>query len=124
MITMNKKESREDYLEAILQLSESGKAVRSIDVANHLGFSRPSVSIAMKKLNADGLISLGDKGELILTSKGEEIAKKTFEKHEFLTAWLEKVGVDEKRAEEIACEIEHSIDEDTFDKVKSYLAKK
>lgn len=121
---MNKKESREDYLEAILQLSESGKTVRSIDVANHLGFSRPSVSIAMKKLVADGLISLGDKGELILTSKGEEIAKKTFEKHEFLTSWLEKVGVDEKRAEEIACEIEHSIDEDTFDKVKSYLAKK
>ena len=124
MITMNKKESREDYLEAILQLKESNKVVRSIDVANHLGFSRPSVSIAMKKLNADGLISLGDKGELILTKKGEEIAKKTFEKHEFLTSWLEKIGVNNVKAEEIACEIEHSIDEETFDKMKSYLAKK
>lgn len=124
MITMNKKESREDYLEAILQLKESNKVVRSIDVANHLGFSRPSVSIAMKKLNADGLISLGDKGELILTKKGEEIAKKTFEKHEFLTSWLEKIGVNNVKAEEIACEIEHSIDEETFDKMKSFLAKK
>ena len=121
---MNKKESREDYLEAILQLKESNQVVRSIDVANHLGFSRPSVSIAMKKLNADGLISLGDKGELILTKKGEEIAKKTFEKHEFLTSWLEKIGVNNVKAEEIACEIEHSIDEETFDKMKSYLAKK
>ena len=121
---MNKKESREDYLEAILQLKESNKVVRSIDVANHLGFSRPSVSIAMKKLNADGLISLGDKGELILTKKGEEIAKKTFEKHEFLTSWLEKIGVNNVKAEEIACEIEHSIDEETFDKMKSYLTKK
>ena len=124
MISMNKKESREDYLEAILQLKESNKVVRSIDVANHLGFSRPSVSIAMKKLNADGLISLGDKGELILTKKGEEIAKKTFEKHEFLTSWLEKIGVNNVKAEEIACEIEHSIDEETFDKMKSFLAKK
>ena len=121
---MDKIESREDYLEAILQLSESGKSVRSIDVANHLGFSRPSVSIAMKKLKQEGLIDVKDNGELILTTRGKDIAEKTLAKHEFLTSWFESLGVSELRAEEIACEIEHSIDQDTFEKMKAKLEKK
>ena len=104
---MDKRESREDYLEAILQLSEKGKLVRSIDVANHLGFSRPSVSIAMKKLKQEGLVDVKDNGELILTTRGKDIAEITLAK-----------------PEEIACEIEHSIDQDTFEKMKAHFLKK
>lgn len=121
---MDKKESREDYLEAILQLSEKEKVVRMIDVANHLGFSRASVSIAMKKLVNEKLITIKDDGSLLLSKKGKEIAEKTLEKHEFLTSWFERIGVSKKQAEDIACEIEHSIDEDTFEKIKKYLKDK
>ena len=121
---MDKRESREDYLEAILQLSEKGKLVRSIDVANHLGFSRPSVSIAMKKLKQEWLVDVKDNGELILTTRGKDIAEITLAKHEFLTSLFESIGVSESKAEEIACEIEHSIDQDTFEKMKAHFPKK
>ena len=120
---MDKTESREDYLEAILQLSEKMEVVRSIDVAKHLNFSRASVSIAMKKLKGENLVDVKDNGEVILTPRGRDIAKKTLAKHEFLTSWLVKVGVSSERAEEIACEVEHSIDEDTFEKIKKYVTK-
>lgn len=120
---MDKKESREDYLEAILVLSNEGKSVRSVDVANHLSFSRASVSIAMKKLKAEHLIEIDSSGEIHLSKKGREVASKTFEKHKYLTSWFESIGVSEAKAEKIACEIEHSIDEDTFDKIKNRLNK-
>ena len=81
---MDKTQSREDYLEAILQLKEEGKDPISLDVANKLGFSKPSVSIAMKKLREDGYVVVEANGTLHLTKEGEEIAKKTLEKHEYL----------------------------------------
>lgn len=120
---MNKKESREDYLEAILQLTEGDKHPKSIDVANKLGFSKPSVSIAMKKLKQEGLIVVEDDGGLCLTEPGRAIARNTLEKHEYLTAFFIKIGVDPVSAEDQACEIEHAINEETFQKLKEFLDK-
>ena len=120
---MNKKESREDYLEAILQLINEGKSHKSIDVANKLGFSKPSVSIAVKKLKQESLITVKDDGSLELTEPGRRIAENTLEKHEYLTAFFIKIGVDPVSAEEQACEIEHSINEETFQKLKEFLDK-
>ena len=121
---MNKKESREDYLEAILQLTEDNKLPKSIDVAYKLGFSKPSVSIAMKKLKQEGLIIVEDDGGLRLTEPGKCIAQNTLEKHEYLTNFFIKIGVDPISAEDQACEIEHSINEETFQKLKEYFANK
>ena len=123
MSHMNKKESREDYLEAILQLSLEGKNPKSIDVANKLGFSKPSVSIAVKKLKQEGLILVEDDGTLLLTDPGRKIAENTLEKHEYLTAFFIKIGVDPQSAEDQACEIEHAINEETFQKLKEFLDK-
>lgn len=120
---MDKRESREDYLEAILQLSNEGHSPKSIDVANKLGFSKPSVSIAVKKLKQDKLITVEKDGSLMLTKEGREIAENTLEKHEFLTAFFIKIGVDPISAEDQACKIEHGIDEDTFQKLKKFICK-
>ena len=120
---MKRNESREDYLEAILQINNEGKAAKSIDVAMKLNFSKPSVSIAMKKLREEHLITVDDDGILLLTEEGRNIAQKTLEKHEFLTNFFIKIGVDPKMAEDEACEIEHSINEETFEKMKAYLSK-
>lgn len=118
---MNKKESREDYLEAILQLELEGKHPISLDVANKLGFSKPSVSIAVKKLKQEGLIIVEENGELTLTEPGRRIAENTLEKHEYLKALFIKIGVDPISAEDQACEIEHAINEETFQKLKEFL---
>ena len=120
---MDKIESREDYLEAILQLNNEGKNPISIDVVKKLGFSKPSVSIAMKKLREDNLVIIDDNGVIYLTPKGKEIAEKTLEKHEYLKALFMDAGLDEEKAEETACGIEHHIDEETFLKLKNYLKK-
>ena len=120
---MDKRESREDYLEAILQLSLEGHEPKSVDVANKLGFSKPSVSIALKKLKQDNLVIVRDDGSLLLTQEGRHIAEETLEKHEFLTSFFIRIGVDPKSAEDQACEIEHSINEETFRKLKEYLEK-
>ena len=120
---MNKKESREDYLEAILQLELEGRPHKSIDVANKLGFSKPSVSIAVKKLKQEGLISVKEDGELLLSEIGRRIAENTLEKHEYLKALFIKIGVDEQSAEDQACEIEQAINEETLQKLKEFLDK-
>ena len=120
---MDKTKSREDYLEAILQLSKKGVAPKSIEVAKQLSFSKPSVSIAMKKLLDDELIYFDDDNRIHLTEKGKQIAEKTLEKHEYLKSFFMNAGIDAKRAEDIACDIEHSIDEESFNKLKNYLKK-
>ena len=120
---MNRQQSREDYLEAILQLSLAHQRVKSIDVDNKLGFSKPSVSVAVKKLKDEGFITIEKDGTLLLTESGEDIARKTLEKHEFLTKFFIEIGVDPIRAEEEACEIEHSVSFDTFQKLKNHLNK-
>ncbi len=118
---MDKTESREDYLEAILQLTEGNRHPKSIDIARKLGFSKPSVSIAVKKLKESGLILVENDGGLLLTEEGRAIAEKTLEKHKYLTALFLRIGVEPNLAEEQACKIEHDINEDTFKKLKEFL---
>lgn len=118
---MNKKESREDYLEAILVLENKQDFVRAIDIASELGFSKPSVSIAMKKLKEEELIIVKDDGSISLTEKGKEIAKKTLEKHEFLTNFFIELGIEPDMAEDEACQIEHLLNDLTFDKLREYV---
>ena len=112
--------SKEDYLEAILiQINRSG-ACRSTDVAVQLGFSKPSASIALKKLEDDGYIERND-GNIVLTESGREIAQTTYDKHSFFKKWLIIAGIEERMAEEEACQMEHIISEESFNKITSYL---
>ncbi len=115
-------ESQEMYLETILRLSQKKEFVHAIDVANELGFSRPSVSIAIKALKENGYIEVLSNQALVLTSMGLNIANSVFEKHKALTKLLVSFGVSEKTAEEDACKIEHIISEETFTKIKEYLS--
>ena len=120
---MDKNESREDYLEAVLQLISEGKRHRSIDVARKLGFSKPSVSVAVKKLRQEGFVYVLDDGTIELTNEGKTIAENTLNKHIFLTEFFVRIGVNPTNAEEQACKIEHDISEDTFQKLKKFLEK-
>jgi DtxR family Mn-dependent transcriptional regulator len=110
--------SSEDYLEAILMLHNEKGSCRSVDIVEKLGFSKPSVSIAMKKLESEGYITRTDNGQINLTDIGMDIAEKTLEKHEFLKDMLESAGVEAGKAEEEACLMEHDISEDTFQKIR------
>ena len=115
--------SGEDYLEAILMISERAfGTVRSVDVAKELGVTKPSVSNAMKILKNGGYITIEDNGLIRLTDAGSEIAERTYEKHKVLTQWLEYLGVDPKIAAEDACRIEHVISKESFDKLKLHLS--
>lgn len=117
-------ESREDYLERILMLQESGKKeVHAVDIANSLGFSKPSVSIALKKLENDGYVALGPKQQLYLTPSGLEIASKIYERHKILTEMFVMLGVNEDIAKEDACSIEHDLSDETFDAIKRHYLK-
>ena len=115
-------ESGEDYIETIYLLKKKKGHVRSIDVANELGFSRPSVSRAVGLLKDQGLLNMDDDGELILTEDGIKLAKKIYEKHTNLTMFLMMTaGVDERVAETDACRIEHIISPETFRGIKKYI---
>ena len=118
---MNKKESREDYLEAILVLEKKQSFIRAIDIANELSFSKPSVSIAMKKLKDENLIIVGDDGAISLTDEGRRVAEKTLEKHEFLTSFFIYLGIEPEMAEDEACQIEHLLSDVTFEKLKEFI---
>lgn len=118
---MNIYKSAEDYLETILFLRERNGSVRSVDIANDLGFSKPSVSIAMKKLRESGYIEIGDGGQVLLLPKGEKIAQKMGERHRLLTRFFITIGVNPETAEEDACRIEHDLSEETFDKLREHL---
>ena len=107
-------ESAENYLEAILMLKEEHGYARSIDVANRLHFSKPSVSVAMKNLRENGYITVGDEGHLDLTEKGLKIAQKMYERHQVISAWLISLGVNKEVAYEDACRMEHDISTETF----------
>ncbi len=112
--------SKEDYLEAILIQIKKNGACRSTDVATQLGFSKPSASIALKKLEEDGYI-IRDDWKVLLTDRGREIAETTYDKHSFFKKWLVAAGIDEKIAEDEACLVEHVISRDSFEKIKKYL---
>ena len=115
-------ESSEDYLERILILSEKLEKVREIDVVNDMGFSKPSVSIAMKKLRDNGYINI-ENGGLVLTEKGREIAERVYERHLVLTKAFVMLGVDPEVAAKDACKIEHDISEEAFQKIKERIEK-
>lgn len=122
MMGMNKKnQSQEDYLEAILMVRKMKGNCRSIDVARHLGYSKPSVSIAMTKLIDEGYVIKEDHGELILTDKGMEAASEVLERHELLRDFLERIGVDAETANEDACRLEHMFSEESFLKFKAFV---
>lgn len=121
---MDKIESRQDYLERILMLSENGQKVRAIDIATSMNYSKPSVSIALKKLKNDGHIEVDSLGYITLTTKGKEIALATYEKHKMITAILMMLGVNEEIAKEDACKIEHDLSDETFLKIKEFLERK
>lgn len=118
---MKIQESAENYLETILMLGQSGQPVRSIDIVNELGFSKPSVSVAMKKLRENGYIHMDNDGHITLSDIGAEIAEKMYERHTLLSSFLIKLGVDEKIAVEDACRIEHVISPETFQKLKEHV---
>ena len=115
-------ESGEDYIETIYLLKKKNGIVRSIDVANELGFSRPSVSRAVSILKENGLITMEEDGALLLTEEGLKTAKKIYEKHTNLTKFLMlTAGVSAEVAENDACRIEHIISPETFKGIKKYL---
>ena len=120
----NKKESIEDYLEKILMLKEKQPLVRAIDLATYMGFSKPSVSVALKKLKNYGYVLVDDKtGDITLTEEGLRIAKATYERHQIIAKTLMDLGVSEKTAYEDACAMEHIISEETFARLKERYKK-
>jgi Mn-dependent DtxR family transcriptional regulator len=120
---MQRRESAEDYLETILLLAKKKGSIRSIDVVGETGYSKPSISIAMKKLRSDGLITMSESGFITLTETGLAIAGQVYERHSVLYDWLIKIGVSEKVAAADACRMEHILNEETFGAIKKTLAK-
>lgn len=118
---MYKQKSSEDYLEAILVVQKEKGSCRSIDVAGHLGYSKPSVSIAMGKLQSQGLIIKHDDGHLELTEEGRQLAEDILHKHHFLVNFFLHMGVSPETAEEDACLIEHSLSDETYEKLRAWF---
>ena len=117
---MEIRKSAEDYLEAMLVMKERHGYVRSIDIAEHLGVTKPSVSYATKRLRESGYISMNRDGMITLTESGLEIAEKIYTRHKALTKFFIQIGVSEEQAREDACKIEHDISEETFDALCRY----
>lgn len=120
---MKMQESGEDYLETILILSRNRPEVRSIDIANELGYSKPSISRAVHLLEEHGYIDMDKGGAITLTEKGRKVANEVYERHEFLTKFLVGLGVDEAVAANDACRMEHIISAESFSKMKDFAKK-
>ena len=118
---MKIQESAENYLETILVLGKEKGNVRSIDIANALSFSKPSVSVAMKNLRENGYILMDKDGFIALTEKGHEIAEKIYERHTLLSSFLMYLGVSEETASQDACRIEHVISPESFEALKKHV---
>lgn len=118
---MKMNESAENYLETILVLGKSLPVVRSVDIANELGFKKSSVSVAMKNLRENNYISVSDSGFITLTESGREIAEMIYERHTLLSSWLERLGVDPETAANDACKMEHVISKESFDAIKKHI---
>lgn len=116
-------ESGENYLETILVLSKTKDGVHAIDIVNHLNYSKPSVSIMLKKLKEAGYITIDKESHISLTTSGLEIANKIYERHQILTNFFLKIGVSNEIAEEDACKIEHDLSDETFNAIKNILNK-
>lgn len=115
------RESAEDYLESILMLQERRGQVRSIDIVNELGYSKPSVSIAMKKLRESGYISMAPDGIITLNESGMEIASRVYGRHKTITKLFEMLGVSPEASAEDACKVEHDLSEETFSKIRQFV---
>ena len=120
---MNINESSENYLETILQLSKTLPVVRSVDIANELGFKKSSVSVAMKNLRQKEHITVTDAGFIYLTDSGKAIAEHVYEKHRLLKGWLCSLGVPEEIAAEDACKMEHVISDESFNAIRTHADK-
>lgn len=118
---MKTNESAENYLETILILSKRNPAVRSVDIAEELGFKKSSVSVAMKHLREKNHIVVSGEGYIKLTESGRAIAEMIYERHELVMHWLEKLGVDNAIAAEDACKIEHVISKESFEAIKKHI---
>ncbi|MDD6144150.1 MAG: iron dependent repressor, metal binding and dimerization domain protein [bacterium] len=114
-------ESGEDYLETILMLCKENGTARSVDIAAHLGVTKPSVSFAMKKLRENGYILMGDDNRITLTETGEAIAGRILERHDLLTRMLIMLGVNEETARQDACKIEHDLSDEAFEAIRRHI---
>lgn len=119
---MKIQKSAEDYLETMLMLKEEKGYIRSIDIAHHMGVTKPSVSYATKNLRENGYISMDKDGLITLTEAGMEIAQKMYGRHKILTEFLVRLGVDRAIAEEDACKIEHDLSEESFRAICNHAA--
>ena len=120
---MHLQESGEMYLETILLLEKKLGAVRAIDICEHMGYSKPSISRAVGLLKSGGYVVADKEGHLSLTESGHAIAEKIYERHTLLTRFLVALGVDEETASEDACKIEHAISDESFEAIKRYASK-
>ena len=118
---MNYLESKEDYLERILMLHKTNTIVRAIDIANNLNYSKASVSIAMKHLRENKHIVVSDAGFITLTPSGRQIAEMIYERHQVISSWLIRLGVNEETALEDACKMEHVISKESFEAIKNHI---
>lgn len=121
---MSVTEAIENYLEAILVLAERQQEVRATDICAYMGYSRPTVSIAVKGMKSNGFISVDDHHLITLTEKGRAIAEAIYERHNVLAETLMSLGVDKKTAYEDACKIEHDISDETFSRIKKFIHEK
>lgn len=117
-------ESSEDYLERILMLKEKNGHVRSIDISIDMGYSKPSISRAVKKLKGAGYITIDENGNIELTKEGLNVANKIYERHQILTNYFISIGVPEEIAANDACKIEHDLSEETFNALKKEIENK
>ncbi len=117
------KESAENYLETIYSLIEKNGSVRSIDIANELGFSKPSISVAMKAFREEGYIVVDKEGKISLTGKGLEVAVRVYERHQLIAKALMALGVSEATAYEDSCKLEHGLSDESFEKLKEHFDK-
>ena len=114
-------QSAEDYLECILKLSKQRPVVRSIDIANDMNYSKPSISVAMKNLRLNGYIHVDESGFITLTDSGMEIASNIYDRHLILRKWLEFLGISPETAEQDACKIEHTLSKETYTALRKHI---
>ncbi|MEF2954357.1 MAG: metal-dependent transcriptional regulator [Blautia sp.] len=120
-VSHKSEESMEDYLETIYVLRKRLPVVRSIDIATELGYSKPSVSVAMKNLKTRGFVTVSQEGYISFTEQGEALASQTFERHTVIRDWLISLGVNEETASEDACKMEHDMSSETFQALKKHI---
>ena len=118
---MKIQESAENYLEAILVLKNKNGLVRSIDIANDMNYSKPSISVAMKNLRLNGYINVDESGFITLTDSGMEIASNIYDRHLILKKWLEFLGISPETAEQDACKIEHTLSKETYTALRKHI---